>query len=135
MNEEITFIPDRLNEEPVVFLSMSNSELKLAVLVCLAVWTPICLIIGIIVGKVMLSVAGVMVMTYLTIWLGGKKLRQLKRGKPKQYHVMAISAYLEDKGLKMKTMIRESKVWDIKRSQTMAQRIRKEKMENDHERL
>ncbi len=115
-NEEITFIPDRLNEEPVVFLAMSNSEIKLTVMVSLAIWTPLCLLVGFLLGEVMLSVAGIMAMTYLTIWQAGRRLRTIKRGKPKQYHVMAISAWLEDHGLKTKTMIRESKTWDIKRT-------------------
>lgn len=116
MSEEIYFMPDRLNEEPVVFLSMSNSELKLAVISVLAFWFPICLTIGFLIGKVLLSIAAVMALSYITIYLVGKKLRVIKRGRPKQYHAMAITAWLEDNGLKMKTMIRESRTWGIKRT-------------------
>ena len=34
-------LPDRLNEEPVVFLSMTNSEIKYAALLCPGVWVPV----------------------------------------------------------------------------------------------
>lgn len=116
MTEEIQFIPDRLNEEPVIFLSMTNSEIKLAVIASLAGWTPICLIIGLVLGNVLMSIAGIMAMTFITMFLAGRKLRVLKRNKPKQYHVMAITAWLEDRNMKIKTMIRTSQVWDIRRS-------------------
>ena len=52
---EIVFIPDRLNEEPVVFLAMTNSEIKMAALASLGFWTPICLVVGVILGKVLLA--------------------------------------------------------------------------------
>ena len=111
-------MPDRLNEEPVVFLSMTNSELKLAVVSVLLLWFPVCLTVGVLLSKTLLSLAAVLALSYVTLYLAGKQLRVIKRGKPRQYHVMAISAWLEDKGLKMKTMIRESKTWDIKRTHT-----------------
>ena len=52
---DIEFIPDRLNEEPVVFLSMTNSEIKLSLMIFFAIWTPICLMVGLIIGKALLG--------------------------------------------------------------------------------
>ena len=54
---DIEFIPDRLNEEPVVFLAMTNSEIKLSLLFFFALWTPVCLVIGLVIGKTLLSLA------------------------------------------------------------------------------
>ena len=81
---DIEFIPDRLNEEPVVFLSMTNSEIKLSLMIFFAIWTPICLMVGWIIGKALLSLACVAGMVFLSMWLAGKRLRVIKRGKPKR---------------------------------------------------
>ena len=115
---EIVFIPDRLNEEPVVFLAMTNSEIKMAALASLGFWTPICLVVGVIVGKVLLALATVAALAYVSLWAIGKRLTILKRGKPKQYHVAVISGFLEDKGLRAKTSIRSSQKWSIRRSKS-----------------
>jgi conjugative transfer region protein (TIGR03750 family) len=115
---DIEFIPDRLNEEPVVFLSMTNSEIKLSLMLFFALWTPICLIVGLLIGKALLSLACVAGMVFLSMWLAGKRLRIIKRGKPKQYHTLALSAWLQDRGFSRKVLIRESRTWDIQRWRT-----------------
>ena len=117
MSGEITFIPDRLNEESVVFLAMTHSELQLAIVACLVFWTPVCMLIATLFGKAVLGLAAIMALSYASMWLCGKKLRVIKRGRPKQYHVMAISAWLEDRQLKRRSMIRVNRVWDIHRHQ------------------
>ena len=119
---DIEFIPDRLNEEPVVFLSMTNSEIKLSLMIFFALWTPICLVVGFIVGKALLSLACVAGMVFLSMWLAGKRLRKIKRGKPKQYHMLALSAWLQDRGLSKQVLIRESRTWDIQRWRTGRQK-------------
>ena len=115
---DIEFIPDRLNEEPVVFLSMTNSEIKLSLMIFFAIWTPICLLIGLVLGNALLSLACVAGMVFISMWLAGKRLRSVKRGKPKQYHMLALSAWLQDRGLARKVLIRESRSWDIQRWRT-----------------
>lgn len=115
MESEIAFIPDRLNEEPVIYIGMTNSELKLAGMVSVAFWIPVCLLIASLLGKGILGLAAGTGLAFATMWLVGKKLRVLKRGKPKQFHVMSIAAWLEDHGLKPQTMIRQTAVWDIRR--------------------
>ena len=108
-------MPDRLNEEPVVYIGMTNSELKFAGIASLGFWIPVCLIFFAIAGKAVLGIGVGAVFAFVTMWLLGKRLRVLKRGKPKGYHVMAISAWLQDRGLTSKEMIRGSEVWDIRR--------------------
>jgi len=115
---DIEFIPDRLNEEPVVFLSMTNSEIKLSLLIFFALWTPVCLLVGFIIGKALLALACVAGMVFLSMWLAGKRLRKIKRGKPKQYHMLALRAWLQDRGLASPVFIRESRTWDIQRWRT-----------------
>lgn len=115
---DIEFIPDRLNEEPVVFLSMTNSEIKLSLMIFFALWTPVCLVVGLLLGKALLALACVAGMVFLSMWLAGKRLRTIKRGKPKQYHMLALRAWLQDHGLAQKDLIRQSRSWDIQRWRT-----------------
>jgi conjugative transfer region protein (TIGR03750 family) len=115
---DIEFIPDRLNEEPVVFLAMTNSEIKLSLLIFFALWTPTCLVIGLVIGKTLLSLACVAGMVFVSMWLAGKRLKTLKRGKPKQYHMLALRAWLQDRGLAKHVFIRDSRTWDIQRWRT-----------------
>ncbi|MFV0476963.1 MAG: TIGR03750 family conjugal transfer protein [Parahaliea sp.] len=114
--DEMDFIPDRLNEEPVIFLSMTNSEIKYSALVSLLFWTPVCSLLGLLLGSMVLGFGASLGMVFATMWLLGKRLRVIKRGKPRQYHVMALRAWLQDHGLGTGSLIRQSKVWDIKRS-------------------
>lgn len=115
LEKEIHFMPDRLNEEPVIFIGMTNSELKTASLISMSVWIPCSIVLAAVVGKAVLGLALGVGLAFVTLWLLGKRLRVLKRGKPKQYHAMAIRAFFEDRGLLSKTMIRQNQVWDIRR--------------------
>lgn len=119
MSKEIQFMPERLNEEPVVFLSMTNSEIKWALMVFFASWTPICLVVGLLIGKMLLCLAAVAGLVFASMWVAGKRLKVIKRGKPKQYHMLALTAWLQDRGLAKQTQIRQSRVWDIKRWRTV----------------
>lgn len=115
MMKEVDYIPSLLNEEPVAFLAMTHSELKLAAGVLFAIWLPIFLLVGFLLGKTLLGVpvAGGAVLG--SMWIAGKRLKVIKRGKPKQYHMLALSAWLQDRGLAPKSFIRVSGVWDIQR--------------------
>jgi len=115
---EIDFLPDRLNEEPIVFLSMSNSEIQLAALLCLGFWVPVATAMGALLGNALMGLALSLVGVFGSLWLIGKRLRVLKRGKPRRYHVMAIQAVLQDWGLAPRTLIRDSRRWDIHRWRT-----------------
>jgi len=112
---EIAFIPDRLNEEPIIFIGMTDSELKLAGMVSVSFWVPVCVVVATVLGVGILGLAAGTLSAFASMWFIGKKLRVIKRGRPKQFHVMTITAWLEDNGLKPQTMIRQSTVWDIKR--------------------
>jgi len=101
-----------------VFLAMTNSEIKLSLMIFFALWTPLCLGVGFIIGNALLSLACVAGMVFVSMWLAGKRLRTLKRGKPKQYHMLALSAWLQDHGLSATVFVRESRTWDIQRWRT-----------------
>ena len=113
-DEEIAFLPDRLNRAPAVFLGLSDGELRMAGLVNLAVWIPGCAAVAALFGQAVLGIGAGALAAGGGIWLTARVLRRLKRGRPEGYHADAVAAWLEDRNLKPKTMLRESAVWDIR---------------------
>ena len=114
MDEEIAFLPDRLNRAPAVFLGLSDGELRMAGLVNLAAWVPACAAVAALFGQAVLGIGAGALAAGGGIWLTARVLRRLKRGRPEGYHADAVAAWFEDRGLKPKTMLRESAVWDIR---------------------
>lgn len=119
MIEEIEFVPDRLNEEPVVMLGMTHSEIKTVGVGAMLFWMPVMCVVGGSLGAALFGIGIGALCGFGTIYVIGKQLRVLKRGRPKGYHVMAIQAWLEDHNLKAKTMIRHSQSWGIRRNRMM----------------
>jgi len=111
---EIAFLPDRLNRPPAVFLGLSDGELRMAGLVNLAVWIPACALLAAPFGQTVLGLGAGALAAAGGVWLTARMLRRLKRGRPEGYHADAVRAWLEDRGLKPKTMLCESAVWDIR---------------------
>ena len=114
MDGEITFLPDRLNRAPAVFLGLSDGELRMTGFVNLAAWIPAGGAAGALVGQAVLGVGAGALAACGAIWLSARVLRRLKRGRPEGYHADAAAAWLEDRGLKPRTMLRESAVWDTR---------------------
>ena len=111
---EIAFLPDRLNRPPTVFLGLSDGELRMAGLANLAVCVPAGAALAGVLGQAVLGVGAGALAACGGIWLTAKTLRRLKRGRPEGYHADAVAAWLEDRNLKPRTMLRESAVWDIR---------------------
>ena len=111
---EIAFLPDRLNRPPTVFLGLSDGELRMAGLANLAVCVAAGAALAGVLGQAVLGVGAGALAACGGIWLTAKTLRRLKRGRPEGYHADAVRAWLEDRNLKPRTMLRESAVWDIR---------------------
>lgn len=126
MIEEIEFVPDRLNEEPVLMLGMTHTEFKTVGFVAVLFWVPVSLVVCGMLGAVLMGLAVGSLLALGTSYLVGKQLRVIKRGKPKGYHVTVINAWLEDRGIKSKTMIRHSQSWGIRRNNSVNKTLRYE---------
>jgi len=114
VDNEIAFLPDRLNRAPPVFLGLTDRELRTAGLANLAVCVPVCVGGAPVFGHAVLGIGVGALAACAGIWTAARVLRRLKRGRPEGYHADAVAAWLEDRGLKPKTMLRESAVWDIR---------------------
>ena len=124
MDREIAFLPDRLNRAPAVFLGLTDGELKLAGLANLALFVPAGTAAAALAGHAVLGIGVGALAACGGIWLTARVLRNLKRGRPEGYHAEAVAAWLEDRGLKPKTMLRESAVWDIRARRRRGRRRR-----------
>lgn len=114
MASEIVFLPDRLNRQPVVFLGLTDGELRLVGLVNIVVWVPVGSLLGALVGAATLGLGAGALVAVGGIWASGKALRRLKRGKPAGYHTDRIGAWLQERGIGPRRMLRSSEVWDIR---------------------
>jgi len=120
----VTFLPDRLNRAPAVFLGLSDGELRLAGGVNLALFVPAGAAAASLAGHAVLGIGAGALAACGGIWLSARVLRGLKRGRPEGYHADAVAAWLEDRGLKPRTMLRESAVWDIRARRRRGRRRR-----------
>lgn len=115
MAQEIEFLPDRLNRQPVVFLGLTDGELRGVALANLAVLVPLSAVLGAAVGFGIFGAGFGFLLSGGGVWLSARTLRRLKRNKPAGYHEDRIRAWLEDRGMAKRTMLRESAVWDVRR--------------------
>lgn len=115
---EIAYLPERLNEEPVVVLGLTDAELRYAAAAGFGVLVPAGALGGAAFGQAMVGGGAGAVLAIGAIYAAGRALRRLKRGKPAGYHADRIHAWLEDRGLGGDSMLRTSAVWEPVRMRT-----------------
>lgn len=120
-DEELTYIPERLNEQPVVVLGLTDGELRYVALGALGACVPLGFLAGLVVGQAAVGAGSGAVLAIGCVYAVGKLLRRMKRGKPVGYHADLIRAWLEDRGIGGDSMMRRDAVWEAVR---MRPRIR-----------
>jgi conjugative transfer region protein (TIGR03750 family) len=113
---QISFLPDRLNGEPVVFRGLTSSELALLAAGSVGFWLPLCLVTAGFAGYLMMGFGLAALLGVGTVWLASAWIQALKRGKPDGYHVLRLELALHDLKLRTSPFIRYSGVWDVRRS-------------------
>ncbi|AHG20641.1 membrane protein [Chania multitudinisentens RB-25] len=111
----ISFLPDRLNAEPVVFKGFTTPELfmtaGLSVLGGLVVAIPFVPFIG------WLAFPTVsLLMPLVTVFFGGKLMARFKRGKPENYLYRRVELWLSRQRLGNPGLIHHSQDWALRRS-------------------
>ena len=115
---EIAYLPERLNEEPVVVLGLTDAELRYAAAAAFGTLVPAGALGGAALGQAMVGAGAGAVLAIGSIYAVGRILRRVKRGKPAGYHADRIRAWLEDHGLGGDSMLRTSAVWEAARIRT-----------------
>ena len=115
---EIAYLPECLNEEPVVVLGLTDAELRHAAAVGFGALVPAGALGGAAFDQAMVGAGAGAVLAIGTIYLVGRILRRMKRGRPAGYHADRIRAWLEDRGLGGDSMLRATAVWEPVRIRT-----------------
>ena len=123
---EIAYLPERLNEEPVVVLGLTDTELRYAAAAGFGFLVPAGALGGAVFGQAMVGAGAGAVLAIGTIYLVGRILRRMKRGRPAGYHADRIRAWLEDRGLGGDSMLRTTAVWEPVRVRTARPSARRE---------
>ncbi|PHM46585.1 TIGR03750 family conjugal transfer protein [Xenorhabdus miraniensis] len=113
--QTISFLPDRLNAEPVVFRGFTTPELGLAALSGLALGLMVSLPLIPFAGWVMLP-TGMLLMPLLLMSAGGRWLARLKRGKPENYLWLKLAEQKRRLGIGDPALIIAAQGWSLRRS-------------------
>ncbi|MBV4413521.1 TIGR03750 family conjugal transfer protein [Enterobacteriaceae bacterium YMB-R22] len=111
----ITFLPDRLNAEPVVFKGFTTPELFMtagaSVLGGLVVAIPFVPLLG------WLAFPTVsLLMPLFTVFFGGRLMARFKRGKPENYLYRRLELWLSRQRIGNPQLIHHSQRWALRRS-------------------
>lgn len=78
----VTFLPKRLNEPPVVFRGMTEREVALVALLGFGAGLPLGGISAWVLGRVAMVPTVAAIIAGATLWFGGTVMRRLRRGRP-----------------------------------------------------
>lgn len=111
----LSFLPDRLNGEPIVYRGLTTRELGLLAGAAVALWLLASLLVLGLAGYLMMGFAVAALLSLGTVWLASGYIQAVKRGKPLDYHVLRLELLLHDLRLRRSPYIRFTGVWDIRR--------------------
>ncbi|WP_034947669.1 TIGR03750 family conjugal transfer protein [Erwinia oleae] len=118
----LSFLPDRLNAEPVVFKGFTTPELFMtagaSVLGGLVVAIPFVPLMG------WLAFPTVsLLMPLFTVFFGGKLMARFKRGKPENYLYRRLELWLSRQHIGNPQLIHRSQRWALRRSAPVVRQI------------
>ena len=126
---EISFTPDRLIAEPVVFRGMTDTEIVFLTLGGTVFWIPVCCMLLAPVGFAMFGVAVGFGLALLTLIILGRQRTRLKRRMPDGLHVVYLKKRLQQRfSFVSRYYIDTTQAWDIRRTITIT---KPEKVEID----
>ena len=99
-------------------LGLTDTELRYAAAAGFGLLVPAGALGGAAFGQAMVGAGAGAVLAIGSIYVAGRVLRRMKRGRPAGYHVDRIRAWLEDRGLGGDSMLRASAVWEPVRMRT-----------------
>lgn len=117
---EISFIPDRLIADPVVFRGLTDTEVVALIIGGTAFWIPVCVIALIPFGAALFGIALGFGLGILTLVLAAGRLSKLKRRMPDGLHVVYLKKQAQRKFSFVNFgYIDTSGVWDIRRTKAV----------------
>ncbi|HEM8066940.1 TPA: TIGR03750 family conjugal transfer protein [Enterobacter hormaechei] len=117
----ITFLPDRLNAEPVIFRGFTTPELGFTVLLSLVGGLVVAIPVAPLLGWVAFPTIALL-MPLITVMAGGQLLMRFKRGKPQHYLYRLLAQRLAELGIASVGQVTESRRWALRRRQIVKRR-------------
>ena len=113
--DEVRTIYERINNEPVIFRGLSNSELKLGLIVTIIVLLPICTLLGYLMDRMLVGIGSIGIFTMLSIMYLGTFFQRIKRGRPDGFYQQRLALIMSKLGLKKLNVIKYSGSWSTGR--------------------
>ncbi len=88
----------RIDREPVLFLGCSGTEITTLAALGFLSGIPIGIIVGIVSTKMFLIIPFPFAAAFLAVYYGGKRLGEMKEGKPDGYYARVIMSFLSARG-------------------------------------
>lgn len=107
------FIPDRMNEPPSVFNGCSWEELGALAGTSFVTSFVLGILLALITSWLVILLS-IVVGTLFGIYFGSIVMLRLKSGKPPGYYKTKFHIILQDLGVKPRSCINKSRVWDIR---------------------
>ncbi|HDR1435565.1 TPA: TIGR03750 family conjugal transfer protein [Pasteurella multocida] len=89
--EDIDFLPNRLNRQPVIYRGMTNTEIFTLAGIGALIGCGVGILVAILFGEWVLIPTFILISPLITIFFGSKTIARLKRGKPDTW----LPRYLE----------------------------------------
>lgn len=117
MNErgEITFTPDNLIQEPIVFLGLTDTEVVALSVTNILIWVPISVLLLLPFGFALFGIGVGFALALGSVYIASLKLKQLKKKLPDGLHMIVIQQWLQDRTPLNYGYIKEDGSWSIRR--------------------
>lgn len=110
-------VADRMNEEPSIFKGCSTTELLVIVVAATVFWLPVCMIVGLLFGAMVMGLGATGVCVVGTAVLGAGFFQKLKAGRPDGYYQQRLRIFLARNKLMSSPFILRSGAWDLGRNE------------------
>ena len=119
MNErgEITFTPDNLIQEPIVFLGLTDTEVVALSVTSILIWVPTSVLVLLPFGFALFGIGVGFALALGSVYIASLKLKQLKKKLPDGLHMIVIQQWLQDHTPLNFGYIKEDGSWSIRRHQ------------------
>ncbi|MCS6271891.1 TIGR03750 family conjugal transfer protein [Shewanella baltica] len=111
-----SFTGDFLNEEPVVFKGLTDSEVKMVFVLSLFIGAPIGVVLALVIGIPTLILVFVLLLPIISVWFIAGWMESARRGKPSGYVEQRLHIEMVDRKLTSPEFICQSYKWGLGRT-------------------
>lgn len=113
------FTGDFINEEPVVFKGLTDSEIKTVFVISFFCGAPLGVLVALLIGIPMLILVFVLIFPVIAVWFVAGWMERARRGKPPGYVEQQTHIKLVERKLVSPTFVCESYRWGLGRTQKL----------------